>query len=111
MIFMIAVHLFIDQNKSTHNISLLGSYDIHDSSPFILYKIAFDWANYLMIQKIRTVTSQQDQSWLIRLLLYLISHKWVQCWFSGQNSQLPGQIFFCPDDTFKNYFEHCIGRW
>ena len=30
-------------------------------------------------------------------LLYLISHKWVQCWFSGQNSQLAGQILFCPD--------------
>ena len=29
---MIAVILFIDQNKSIHNISFLGTYSIHDSS-------------------------------------------------------------------------------
>ena len=36
----------------------------------------------------------QEQSWPSRLFLYPISHK---CWFSGQNSQLTGQILFCPD--------------
>ena len=33
---------------------------------------------------------------LVKGSLYPISHKWIQCWFSGQISQLAGQIF-CPD--------------
>ena len=44
----------------------------------------------------------QEQSWPSRLLLYLVSHKWVQCRFmrlafSELNSQLDGQILFCPN--------------
>ena len=46
--------------------------------------------------KARLIISQ-EQSWPSGLLLYLISHECVQCWFSAQNSQLAGQILFGPD--------------
>ena len=42
----------------------------------------------------------QEQSWAHGL----VGDKWVQCWFSGQNSQIAGQILFCPD-VFAGYFQ------
>ena len=43
----------------------------------------------------------QEQSQLSGLLLYLINHKWVHCWFMriylGQIPQFAGEILFCPD--------------
>ena len=57
--------------------------------------------NYMYIRSNLTCTAKviisQEQQWPSELLLYLISHKWAQCCFSGQNSQLAGQILFCPD--------------
>ena len=35
----------------------------------------------------------------------LVGDKWVQCCFSGQNSQIAGQILFCPD-VFAGYFQN-----
>ena len=54
-----------------------------------------------------TLIISQEQSWPSGLLLYLISNKWLQCWFSRQNSQFPGQILFYPDVSaghFQNLF-------
>ena len=93
--------------------------EIMSSRPFscdiltlCLYKIVFDWTNCLIDNKYNNLTMRliisQEQSWPSGLSLYLISHKWVQCWFSGQNSWLAVQIFFCPDfspEHFKNYFQ------
>ena len=35
----------------------------------------------------------------------LVGDKWVQCCFSGQNSQIAGQILFCPG-VFAGYFQN-----
>ena len=60
---------------------------------FLRKKIAFDWTNYPMNSTKNNNSNlttgliiSQEQSWPSGLLLYLISHKWVQCWVSGQNS-------------------------
>ena len=45
----------------------------------------------------------QEQSWPSGLLLYLISHKWVQCRLFTQNPQLAGQILFCPDVSARHF--------
>ena len=82
-----------------------------------LDEIAFDWTNCLISYKKNTehkysnVNYSQEQSWPSG---YLKNFKWARGFvrraiFSGQNSQLTGQILFCPGVSaghFKNYFEH-----
>ena len=80
-------------NSARNNIKQLAIFWILALYPD---KIAFDWTNCLNSynstkNKNSNLTARiiisQEQSWPSGLLVYLISHKWVQCWFSGQNSQ------------------------